>query len=261
MSEKICKICKIIKLESEYFFCKRRNVFYSHCKKCNTERGKINKNKRKDDYNKKRREGRHKYKDQEVVYRKKYYEEKIKPKNKNIIRVKKIKVKKERKLLTDEERKQYHIDYRERNREKKRLQAIKYRSENKEEINLRRIERNKLLPQYKKIRHNLRVNMRRCIKNNKDHSFELVGCSIQFVRDYLESKFTKGMTWENYGVRGWHIDHIRPCSSFDLSDREQQKMCFHYTNLQPLWATRSIAMSYGEDSSYVGNLEKGDRII
>jgi hypothetical protein len=43
------------------------------------------------------------------------------------------------------------------------------------------------------------------------------------------------MSWNNYGIKGWHIDHIKPCSSFDLSDLEQQKKCFHYTNLQPLW--------------------------
>jgi hypothetical protein len=44
------------------------------------------------------------------------------------------------------------------------------------------------------------------------------------------------MTWENWALDGWHIDHIRPCCSFDLTDPEQQKKCFHYSNLQPLWA-------------------------
>ena len=52
------------------------------------------------------------------------------------------------------------------------------------------------------------------------------------------------MNWENYGV--WHIDHIIPCARFDLSDPGQQKICFHYTNLQPMW---------GED-----NLKKGARL-
>jgi len=65
----------------------------------------------------------------------------------------------------------------------------------------------------------------------------------------------KGMTWENRGKGGWHIDHVLPYASFDLSDPEQQKICFHYTNLQPLWATTAIAMSYGEGSEYVGNIE------
>ena len=51
------------------------------------------------------------------------------------------------------------------------------------------------------------------------------------------------MSWDNYGTHGWHIDHIRPCASFDLSDEEQQKICFHYTNLQPLWAEDNLKKS------------------
>jgi hypothetical protein len=52
---------------------------------------------------------------------------------------------------------------------------------------------------------------------------------------YLESLFRDGMTWDNYGFYGWHIDHIIPCASFNLKNSEEQKRCFHYTNLEPLW--------------------------
>ena len=45
------------------------------------------------------------------------------------------------------------------------------------------------------------------------------------------------MSWENYGRKGWHIDHIRPLASFDLTDVEQRRIAFHHTNLQPLWAS------------------------
>ena len=93
------------------------------------------------------------------------------------------------------------------------------------------------------------------------HTMELIGCSPKFLYKYIESKFTQGMTWKNHKVDGWHIDHVIPCSSFDLTDPAQQLKCFHYTNLQPLWSTRDIAMSYGEDPEYVGNLEKADKII
>jgi hypothetical protein len=62
-----------------------------------------------------------------------------------------------------------------------------------------------------------------------------LGCDVITFKKYLESQFKEGMNWNNYGRKGWHIDHIRPCSNFDLSNLEQQKQCFHYTNLQPLW--------------------------
>jgi hypothetical protein len=69
---------------------------------------------------------------------------------------------------------------------------------------------------------------------------ELLGCSIQELKIYLESKFREGMSWGNYGKYGWHIDHIIPCSMFDLTNLEQQKKCFHYSNLQPLWAVENL---------------------
>jgi hypothetical protein len=67
---------------------------------------------------------------------------------------------------------------------------------------------------------------------------ELIGCSIAELRKHLESQFKLGMVWDNYGE--WHIDHIRPCSSFDLMDTEQQKICFNWKNLQPLWAKENL---------------------
>lgn len=67
-------------------------------------------------------------------------------------------------------------------------------------------------------------------------TMDLIGCSVQELRKHLEKQFQPGMTWENWSISGWHIDHIRPCASFDLTDPIQQAQCFHYTNLQPLWA-------------------------
>lgn len=70
---------------------------------------------------------------------------------------------------------------------------------------------------------------------------ELTGCTTHFLKQHLEKQFLPGMSWDNYGMvdgntmNGWHIDHILPCKSFDLSDPEQVKKCFHYTNLQPMW--------------------------
>ena len=70
-------------------------------------------------------------------------------------------------------------------------------------------------------------------------TMELTGCELSFLKGYFEAKFTEGMTWENHG--DWHIDHIRPCCSFDLKEEEEQKKCFHYTNLQPLWAQENLS--------------------
>ena len=90
-----------------------------------------------------------------------------------------------------------------------------------------------------KIIQNVRNRINRIVKNiaKAGHSIELLGCSIQEYRQYLESLFTEGMTWDNYGNKDgqWSIDHIIPCNSFDMSKPENQKACFHYTNTQPMW--------------------------
>ena len=98
-----------------------------------------------------------------------------------------------------------------------------------------------------RLRHNLRERVRQAVaKSYKSSStMDLLGCSTAVLREHLANNFQDGMTWENYGL--WHIDHILPCASFDLTKEAEQKKCFNFSNLQPLWA---------ED-----NLKKGDKIL
>lgn len=100
----------------------------------------------------------------------------------------------------------------------------------------------------RKLRESCRKRIRNALKAKNlyktEKSFDLLGCTSEQFRKHIESRFTEGMNWDNYGE--WHIDHIKPCASFDLSKTEERQTCFHYTNTQPLWA---------ED-----NLKKADKI-
>ena len=89
---------------------------------------------------------------------------------------------------------------------------------------------------------NTRKRILTALKSNSKSSktIDLLGCDIAFLKQYLESKFKDGMCWENYGLKGWHIDHIKPCYLFDFKNIEEQKQCFHYTNLQPLSAIDNL---------------------
>ena len=86
-------------------------------------------------------------------------------------------------------------------------------------------------------KHAKRAGIKGCVKGKK---LEYLGCTAQELCIYLETQFKKGMTWENYGrkkgVRCWEIDHIKPVTKYNLDIEDDRKECFHYTNLQPLWA-------------------------
>lgn len=71
---------------------------------------------------------------------------------------------------------------------------------------------------------------------------DLFGCSLECLSNHLRSQYKPGMTDANYG-KGWHMDHIKPCSLFDFTDKEQFKECWHYSNIQPLWAAENLAKS------------------
>lgn len=89
------------------------------------------------------------------------------------------------------------------------------------------------------LRNRLNAALRRVWAKKSTSAIKLLGCSIEHFMVHLESQFEPGMTWENR--RKWHIDHIIPCAAFDLTDTEQQRACFHYTNLRPLWASENIS--------------------
>ena len=101
-----------------------------------------------------------------------------------------------------------------------------------------------------RILQNLRHRIYDTVKKGKKsaRTMELIGCSFEIFREHIQSKFKRGMTWDNYGE--WHIDHIRPCASFDLADPEQQKICFNWTNLQPLWAMENYKKNSMWDGVY-----------
>jgi hypothetical protein len=145
-------------------------------------------------------------------------------------------------------------DYRQNNKEKYAEQKRNYFSKNKNKINKRlrdyKKERQKKDENYyltRTLRRRIYMGIKKQFSEKAFKTIDLIGCSIPELKQHLESQFKDGMDWNNYGLKGWHIDHIKPCASFDLTNPEEQKKCFHYTNLQPLWAK--------------DNLKKGAKIL
>lgn len=155
--------------------------------------------------------------------------------------------------------------YREENPEKIKEQKKKYREDHAEEIAAKKRAAYMANPEYFKARsrawreknkakynayskkrldddinarlaHRLRTQIGSYI--HRHTAVEELGCTIREFREYLAERFLEGMTWQNYGE--WHVDHIKPLASFDLTDEEQFKVACHYTNLQPMWAKDNL---------------------
>lgn len=109
-----------------------------------------------------------------------------------------------------------------------------------------------------KIATNMRIRLLKALKNNQKigSAIKDLGCSIGELKLYLEKQFynnqdtAEPMSWDNYGMFGWHIDHIIPLSSFDLINREQFLKACHYTNLQPLWAKDNLSKNNKMPDTY-----------
>jgi hypothetical protein len=144
--------------------------------------------------------------------------------------------------------KEYYQKYKKKNEEKIKEYSKVYYINNKGKINEYtnkwRKEKNKKDLLFKLI-NNMRSSTNRIIGGKKNKTFEYLGCSPQELKLFLENKFSDGMSWDNYGKFGWHIDHIIPLSS--AKDIEELKKLFHYSNLQPLW--------------WEDNLKKGSKIL
>lgn len=141
----------------------------------------------------------------------------------------------------------YNKKYREENSEKIKHQTKLYRELHPEKVKIWKRRYKEKYRIFESLRERIRGLLRNQNVKKRYKTLELVGCDLKTLKNHLENKFVDGMSWENYGRYGWHIDHIIPCSSFDMRDVENQKKCCHYTNLQPLW--------------WRDNIKKGNRII
>ena len=142
---------------------------------------------------------------------------------------------------TIERRRKNAKAYRDRNSEKLNKLSRKYYKENRERLIEQKLEyyaNNENACIAKKLRENIRTKFRSQNQRKNRSTMELLGVSILHASKHLEKKFQPGMSWDNHGE--WHIDHIIPCASFDLTKPSEQKKCFHYTNLQPLWARENL---------------------
>jgi len=203
MKTKICRTCKKRKLIKN-FHIKRSNKdgINNQCKQCKNKYSKILHNQNKNIINQKKKE---------------YYQ-----KHKSKIKIK-------------------HQNYYVKNKTYLLAKCKEYKIKNREKINNYHCNRRKKDKQYS-ILHSLRVRLYNATKGRlSDSTKKLIGCSLSDLKIHLEKQFKNGMNWENYGRKGWHIDHIKPCTSFDLTDPKQQRECFNYTNLQPLWACENIS--------------------
>ena len=185
-------------------------------------------------------------KDKSMPYKNKENVKKYNEEHKKEIREKARQYYQKHKEVLREKHKKYNEEHREEAKiyYKEHKESIKkYLKEHIEIRRIREINKRKENIEFKIIS-NLRSRLYQAVKNKSNSTLNLVGCFIPDLMKYLEQQFTEGMSWDNYGK--WHIDHIRPCASFNLLNEDEQKACFHYSNLQPLWA--------------IDNIKKGDKI-
>ena len=128
--------------------------------------------------------------------------------------------------------KKYKKEYQIKNREKTSQYSVAYQRERRQNDPVFRMIKN-----YRR-----RTGLAYTLGRKSKGTMELLGCNGKELAQHLEKQFQPGMTHDNYGE--WHIDHIKPIASFDLSDPEQEQECFHYTNLQPLWAEDNLSKGH-----------------
>lgn len=174
------------------------------------------------------------------------YKKEYAKRNKDVIKKVNAEYYLKNKIRINEKNKKYYKN----NKNKQNIRNLKNYYKNK--IKYRKTQKRYESKKYKnnslfKLKKNLRSRIYKIFKTQNIYKnkkcLELLGCSFDKVKKYLESQFKEGMTWDNHSQFGWHIDHIIPLSSFDLSDPEQAKKACHWTNLQPLWWDENLKKS------------------
>jgi hypothetical protein len=229
---KLCRKCNTEKLEEEFNKCKAsKDGLQGKCRTCETryrkerqlhikDRNKKQRERDKEDIKKRNDVWRINNKEKVAEMNKEWRE-----KNPEKERIQKQEYYKNNKESVDSYRKQWRKDNSEYMREWNRNYAREQRANN---------------PQYV-IRHRLTNRIKEFLNGDfKSKSTEqILGCSYQEFYNYIESKFTENMTWRLFLEGKIHLDHIRPCCSFDLTKQEELEICFHFSNYQPLWETEN----------------------
>lgn len=140
----------------------------------------------------------------------------------------------------------YWADWRKKNTEKSRATVRRYYSKNPQKSLIRWTNRFNTNVSFR-VAHNLRRRVNRALRGSRrsESTLSMLGCSVEEFKKYLEAQFQPGMSWQNYGK--WHIDHKKPCAKFNLTKLSDQKKCFHYANLQPLWAVENLSKGSKEN--------------
>lgn len=207
---KKCSICNIEKEDTEFYKNKKKSgheYLRGDCKQCNSEKTKKYYTENKEKITERVRK--YEIENREAVQKKKREYEKN-----NV-----------------EKTKEYKLNWLKNNKEKRKLSCAKYHEK-----------------MYSQKEYRILSSMKSCfiiaLKRSKNSSkFSDLNYNIEDLLSHLESTWTEGMSWENYGKNGWHVDHIKPLSSFDLSDKQQLLDAWKLDNLRALWATDNLKKS------------------
>jgi len=221
---KICTLCLEEKPLTEFHFRKDRNKHVARCKKCSYDKEYQKKYRQtyKDKIRKASKEHYHKNQEKISRYFKRRYQE-----NKEFYNEYSKKWYKENKKHHNDLTRDYYI-------------------KNKEKI-YEKVKERLLTDVGFKIKKNLSRRLNAALKgqDKSNKTTELLGCSVDFFLKHIESQFEEGMSWDNYGNTkdSWSLDHIKPCTAFDLQNESEQRECCHYTNLRPMWHIENIKKS------------------
>lgn len=219
---KICSRCKVPKPLEEFHKCSRnKDGKDSACIECINAGHQASRAKNRGKYNAQRREYWAKHRENSKINSHKWYEN-----NKEEILAKWKKERDANPQIHRQQNKQHYIN----NREK----VLRRNNENTK----KRLKTDPIFKISKSLRGRINAALNGTTKSAK--TLDLLGCSLDFFRWHIEKQFRDGMTWGNYG-KFWHLDHIKPCSKFNLLLIDEQKKCFNYSNLQPLLAFENLS--------------------